>query len=137
MITHFRNEWAALSNFYPSVIVTLGRQYQTVEHLFQAFKAQSNSDHEMIRLAQTPGQAKRLGRNVLMKENWNDIRVDVMKVAVHAKFSIPRLRFILDQTGDRELVEGNTWGDTFWGVCNGKGLNMLGKILMEERRCGS
>jgi predicted NAD-dependent protein-ADP-ribosyltransferase YbiA (DUF1768 family) len=36
-------------------------------------------------------------------------------------------------TGNEELVEGNTWGDIYWGVSRGRGKNMLGKILMRVR----
>jgi hypothetical protein len=45
----------------------------------------------------------------------------------------PQLARELVGTGDAELVEGNTWGDEFWGVCNGRGSNQLGRLLMEVR----
>jgi len=52
---------------------------------------------------------------------------------VRQKFSNPQLAKQLLDTKDFELIEGNTWGDTFWGVCSGKGQNNLGKILMQIR----
>ena len=45
----------------------------------------------------------------------------------------PELKQKLLETGNQELIEGNTWNDTFWGVCNGQGQNWLGKILMLAR----
>ena len=46
------------------------------------------------------------------------------------KFENPVLRKMLDATKPRELIEGNVWKDSFWGVYNGKGENHLGKLLM-------
>lgn len=56
-----------------------------------------------------------------------------MENLIHQKFSQEPLRSQLLNTGEEELVEGNTWGDTYWGICNGKGQNNLGKILMKVR----
>ena len=68
-----------------------------------------------------------------MKENWDEIKLSVMERAVRRKFEIPELREALLETGDAFLMEGNSHGDTFWGVCNGAGHNHLGKILMKVR----
>lgn len=68
-----------------------------------------------------------------MRPNWDEMKIGFMASILAAKFSDPELRLMLLQTWGCELVEGNTWGDTFWGVCNGKGKNNLGKILMELR----
>jgi len=46
----------------------------------------------------------------------------------------PLLTRALIATGDTELIEGNDWEDTFWGVCNGMGENNLGKLLMKVRQ---
>ena len=45
----------------------------------------------------------------------------------------PQLQQMLLATGEEELVEGNYWGDVYWGVCNGVGENHLGKLLMKIR----
>jgi len=52
---------------------------------------------------------------------------------VRKKFENPLLRAMLLATEDAVLVEGNTWNDTFWGVCRGRGENWLGRILMQVR----
>lgn len=72
-------------------------------------------------------------RTTLVRHDWHDIREKLMPALIHLKFQIPRLRELLLKTGDAELIEGNTWGDDFWGVFQGKGKNMLGCILMAER----
>ena len=60
-----------------------------------------------------------------------DVKVKLMFVLVTEKFKQnPELKQKLLETGNQELIEGNTWNDTFWGVCNGQGQNWLGKILM-------
>ena len=90
-------------------------------------------------MAPRPGDAKRLGRQVALRPGWDDLRVEVMRGLLARKFApgtdlAPRLL----ATGDAQLVEGNTWGDRFWGVCRGQGRNQLGQLLMERRdQCGA
>lgn len=135
MITKFRDEYAFLSNFYPSPIIVAGAPFPTVEHAFQSFKAKYPADAEKIRTAPTPRAAKRLGRTCPMIPNWDQLKRAVMLICVRAKFEQnSRLRERLLETGDVALIEGNTWGDTYWGQCNGVGQNELGKILMLVRR---
>jgi len=69
-----------------------------------------------------------------MRPDWEAVKDDIMYRCVLAKFEDPILRQRLLDTGDQELIEGNTWGDTYWGVCKGKGRNMLGKTLMAVRK---
>ncbi len=84
--------------------------------------------------AKTPGESKRLGRKVTLRPDWNDIRIDVMYEILKSKFSDLRLRTLLLETGDQELVEVNEWGDRFWGQSpEGIGENHLGKLLMRIR----
>lgn len=82
----------------------------------------------------TAGQAKRAGRKLMMRDHWEDVRLDIMRRALELKFTIPDLKAMLLDTGDEELIEGNTWGDIYWGVCRGEGENNLGKLLMDVRR---
>jgi ribA/ribD-fused uncharacterized protein len=82
----------------------------------------------------TPGAAKQVGRSIPLRENWNDIRIHYMRAILENKFGDYELRERLDSTKGYELIEGNTWGDTFWGQCPlGKGQNNLGKLLMQIR----
>lgn len=139
-ITSFWGRYAFLSNFYPAEVTLMNlatRQpetYPTVEHAFQAAKSTNQEDRNRIRALPTPGQAKRAGRKVWLREDWERIKLVVMRTLVTEKFTAhPRLTRALLSTGERPLVEENTWGDTFWGVCDGVGENHLGRILMEVR----
>lgn len=135
VIDSFSEEFEFLSNFFPSKITdTKGNTYPTVEHYFQAMKTFDSEKRKLIAAAPTPGQAKRLGRMVELREDWGDVKNDIMRLALWQKFSKPGLRKMLLDTGDAELIEGNWWHDTYWGVCNGEGENHLGKLLMEIRK---
>lgn len=83
--------------------------------------------------ASTPGLAKKMGRSVSLRPDWEDIKDDVMLEGLYRKFADDELAEWLLDTGDEELIEGNWWGDRYWGVCNGVGQNKLGKLLMKVR----
>ena len=133
-IDRFHGHYAFLSNFHPSPLEYRSIVYPTVEHGFQAMKSTSPDDrHRIARLA-TPGEAKRAGRRLALRPDWDDIRDDVMLHLVSKKFTDhPGLGQLLLATGDAELIEGNTWGDAYWGVCNDIGRNQLGHTLMYVR----
>lgn len=144
VVKEFTGEYAFLSNFYTGVFVWRGDSYVTAEHAFQAAKAYHMVDAtitdmrnyiDLVRDSAKPVKAKRAGRSVKIDvAEWNRRRVFYMREIVHAKFSqVNGLAGKLINTGAMLLVEGNDWGDTFWGRCNGVGLNTLGTILMEER----
>ena len=122
-----------LSNFYPSPIVLDRITYPTVEHAFQAAKTDDRLERERIAGLPTPGAAKRAGRKVSLRPDWEQVKVGIMVELVRRKFADPDLAGKLLATGDEELVEGNTWNDRFWGVCRGTGRNELGKVLMRVR----
>ncbi len=109
--------------------------YSTVEHYYQAMKTQDKAERERIISATTPKQAKSYGRQCTLRPDWNSIRLEVMEQALRVKFQDPELRKKLLATENKILEEGNTWGDTFWGVNikTGKGKNHLGKLLMKIR----
>ena len=123
-----------LSNFWPAKVMFEGEEYSSVEHAYVAAKTTDEEARKTIR-GLTPGQAKRFGRSkIQLREDWEDIKLHVMRELVSYKFfHNPDLSQLLLDTGDQELIEGNTWGDTYWGVCFDVGLNNLGKILMEIR----
>jgi N-glycosidase YbiA len=134
-IDNFNGEFAFLSNFYPAANRYAGLVYPTVEHAFQAAKTQDDTEKRQIAAAHSPGQAKRLGRAVRLRPDWESVKVAVMTELVREKFAThPELRERLLATGDAELIEGNTWNDRFWGVSGGFGKNWLGRILMQVRQ---
>lgn len=134
VIDSFRGEFGFLSNFYEATIYVEGMRYRSVEHAYQAFKTVDPWSRRLVREAKTPGEAKKLGKSVKLRPDWESVKVGLMRDFVRKKFENPFLQPLLLATGDAELIEGNTWNDTFWGVCRGVGENWLGKILMEIRQ---
>ena len=132
-IDSFRGEHDYLSNFYSCPVEYDGLTYQNTEAAFQAAKCVDRNEREKF-VSLSPGQAKKLGRKVDLREDWETVKIDVMRDVLKSKFSLnSELREKLIATGDVELIEGNHWNDRFWGVCRGKGQNHLGKLLMELR----
>jgi len=132
-IDSFKGDHRFLSNFWPAPILLFGLSYPTTEHAYQAAKCKWAVAAENIRLAETPGKAKRMGREAQARSDWDLIKLDIMRLITKLKYAHPDLRILLLATGDQQLIEGNTWGDTFWGVCDGIGENHLGRILMDVR----
>jgi ribA/ribD-fused uncharacterized protein len=138
-IDSFDGEYAWLSNFYLTKIETLSHIFPSVEHAFQASKC-ANKDDISLFTKGTPGQAKRLGRRVPLREDWESVKFSVMKELLLIKFSNPTLKDKLLATKEYALIEGNYWHDGTYGICSCKKcsskeqLNMLGKTLMEIRK---
>jgi len=106
----------------------------SVEHAFQAYKTEDPEFKRRILDEAAPEKAKWWGRRAPLRSDWEDIKVDVMRSLVRRKFTMwPDYRRVLLATGKSHLEEGNNWGDQFWGTVDGRGENMLGKILMEIR----
>lgn len=136
-ITSFRNEYAFLSNFYAVPVDLDDKTYPTLEHAFQAAKTLDDRERFNIYQASTPGRAKRLGRRVTLRQDWNEIRYDIMYDLVYNKFIDHEMMVALLNTGDADIIEGNSWHDNYWGVCMcgrcNTGINQLGNILMDVR----
>lgn len=133
-ITEFVGAYRFLSNFYPSNALMGGIAFPSVEHAYQAAKTLDMDMRMSIANATSPGQAKRMGQKVILRSDWEEVKLGIMLKLVKQKFTADKLlRQQLLDTDDCELIEGNYWGDTFWGMCDGVGENHLGKILMMVR----
>ncbi|MBO6937737.1 MAG: NADAR family protein [Deltaproteobacteria bacterium] len=130
------DEYGELSNFALYPIVVGKQRWKTSEHYFQAHKFENPKDRAAVRAAKTPMEAARMGRDRKRKlrRDWESVKVDVMRVAVRAKFrQHDDLAELLIGTGDARLVE-HTDRDSFWGDGgDGRGKNTLGRILMVVR----
>jgi N-glycosidase YbiA len=129
-----------LSNFYEAPFRIGSFIFPTNEHFYQANKSDDFYERLDIIMADTPKEAKLMGRDVENhRNNWGQKRLLYMWKGLKAKFQNPQLREYLLNTGDAELVENNVF-DPYWGCGrNGEGRNMLGKMLMalrEQIRCG-
>jgi ribA/ribD-fused uncharacterized protein len=136
-ITNFHDEHFFLSNFFNVEVVYDGEVYPTVEHAFQAAKTFDPEQRKTIQAADTPAQAKRLGRRVTLRPDWEQVKFDIMEGLLKQKFRQLELQSKLLETGEAELIEGNTWGDRVWGCVLVKGhwvgQNHLGQLLMKVR----
>lgn len=133
MIKEFRKEYFFLSNFYPVSVEYDGLTYPSSEAAFQAQKTMNLEIRKRFTKI-TPSEAKKLGKNISLRGDWEKVKVKTMYQICYAKFfQNADLKKKLIATGNQILIEENRWGDTFWGVCNGKGENHLGKCLMKIR----
>jgi ribA/ribD-fused uncharacterized protein len=137
-ITSFQENHRFLSNFWPCYIYWEGFVHPTLEHAYAASKTDDASVKMRIRSCTTPGEAKEYlaTHNMQASVSWTiQKKLLVMEELLFLKFGgkDPLLTRALMETGNAELIEGNTWDDTFWGVCNGTGENHLGKLLMKVR----
>ena len=136
VIDSFSGDYFFLSNFYPCRVVYNGVNYKSSEHAYMASKFTDSIFKDLIINAVTPSQAKFLANKQLkskIREDWDIVKLGIMEEIVMAKFVPVHMRDMLLDTANAELIEGNWWNDTFWGVCNGRGENHLGKILMSVR----
>ncbi len=134
-IDNFRGEYFFLSNFFSASVEWEGLTYLNSEAAFQAAKVLTMEERlQFVYL--DPSRAKRKGRQVKLRADWEQVKYGIMEEIVRAKFTQnAELGKKLIATGDAELIEGNIWGDTCWGIDlrNGKGSNYLGRILMKVR----
>ncbi|GAB4205248.1 MAG: NADAR family protein [Roseiflexaceae bacterium] len=130
------DNYGCFSNFSSHGLQLKGKWWPTSEHYFQAQKFPGTEHEEAIRLAKTPNQAARMGRerNRPLRRDWEQVKDGVMLDALRAKFRThDDIRQILLDTGDEELIE-NAPNDYYWGIgADGSGKNMLGKLLMQLR----
>lgn len=136
MIREFQNEYRWLSNFAPVKIKLDGLEFPSVEHAYMSAKS---DDEEWKNFCSNPnnkaGDVKRQSRNITLKEDWHEIKLEVMKECVNQKFSQEPYRTKLLETETQHIQEGNRWNDKFWGVClkTNKGENHLGRLIMDVR----
>lgn len=138
-IEQFRGQYFFLSNFYDAPVTYLGLTYQNNEAAFQSAKVigtkQESQRQAFTHLA--PNEAKRKGRHVSLRSDWEKTKDQVMYEIVKNKFTNNLdLQEKLLATGNAILTEGNTWHDVYWGydTRQKRGQNKLGKILMRVRQ---
>lgn len=133
-IREFKGDYAFLSNFWHEWVEYDGIEFPTAEHAFQAAKSLDPAVRRRVATASTPGEAKREGRRLTLRSDWEAVKIPVMASILTVKFRKDSdLAALLLETGRHMLVEGNTWGDRFWGQVDGAGQNWLGRLLMLQR----
>jgi len=137
MISEFQDEHRWLSNFMPCKIFYEGKSFTSVENGYMSAKSHDVEWKEFCSDPNNhPGRVKRKSKKIVLRSDWESIKVSVMKELLIQKFFQSPYRDLLLNTGDMHIQEGNRWGDTFWGVClkTNTGSNNLGILLMEIRR---
>ena len=133
MIDRFSRQYAFLSNYYECSVVYDGFCYASSEAAFQAQKTLDPEQRKAFTLL-AASEAKRKGKKLNLRPDWEGIKYDIMYEVCKAKFTQhPDLAQKLLDTGNEMLVEGNNWGDKIWGQVKGEGKNLLGQILMRIR----
>lgn len=148
-INGFFGDYRFLSNFHLAAVEYDGQVYPSTEHAYQAAKTLDEHERFLVLFnvkinpdtnepeivsVKTPKEAKRQGKSVTLRPDWEAVKYSVMANVVSQKFNNhPDLREALLETGNAYLEETNTWKDTYWGVCDNVGKNNLGKILMDIR----
>lgn len=133
MIDSFQGEYRFLSNFWPVKVVFEGHVYTSVEHAYVAAKTTDENARAEIRNLRLAGQVKQYGKTLKLRDDWDTVKLSVMQSLLEQKFEVLELQEKLLDTGTEELIEGNYWGDVYWGVCRGVGENHLGRLLMHIR----
>ena len=122
------NKYAFLSNFYPCRVEYNGLIFDSTEAAFQAQK-EIHEESKRKYCNVPPNVAKSLGRRAKLRPDWEYIKDQIMYEVVKAKFIQNEDFADLLLKVSEPIVEDNTWGDTYWGRCNGIGKNKLGEIL--------
>lgn len=127
-------------NFQPDFKV-----YPSSENLYQALKCKYIKDRELFQNV-NPHQSKKIGRTIQIRPDWefknheypfeiiSDVRLEAMKLVIDLKFKNIELAEKLIALSDDKLIEFNNWGDRFFGICDGEGLDHLGKILRSKKQ---
>lgn len=131
-IDKFQGPTRWLSNYWTVDITYDGIRYTSTEAAYQASKSLDPEERKII-AKMSPAESKKAGQKVSMRPDWDEVKIQVMEDITRLKFQHEGLKRMLLDTGDAELIEGNTWGDRFWGTVNGEGQNWLGKTLMKIR----
>lgn len=135
-INYFRGEYGWLSNFRKVDISINGITYSSIEHAWLSFRA---DDEEWKRLCSDEEyeakHLKKISKHFPLPQTFMDNRDDIMKSLLIQKYTQEPFKTKLLETGKREIIEGNYWNDTYWGVDlkTGIGENNLGKYIMEIR----
>lgn len=138
MITSFKDDYEFLSNFYPCKITIAGYTFPSVENAYQAMKCANPNDYaQFINIG--PAEAKKLGRKVQLRSDWEQIKYNVMRQLLDLKFQDKVLLKMLQDTAPESIVEGNYWHDNYWGICQCDKCkdkikyNHLGELLQRKR----
>lgn len=143
----FFGPYRFLSNFHLCEVEYNGNRFPSTEHAYMVAKCIQiqqglfgepifNGTQLSEICALSCSQVRRWGQKVQLRPDWEAVKISIMEQINWDKYSRnPQLKTALLATGSRELIEANSWGDSFWGynVRTQSGVNNLGKLLMRIR----
>ncbi|NPV89450.1 MAG: NADAR family protein [Firmicutes bacterium] len=133
-LERFEGKYKFLSNLWPCRIYLDGIEFHTVEHAYQAAKVADQQLKKRIASCRSAGEARQVASKMPLRPDWKEVKLQIMEELIRKKFLLNRtLGADLMSTYPADIVIGSMTGDTFWGVHEGVGLNLLGKILMKVR----
>ena len=134
-IKEFRGPTRWLSNFAACEITLDGIIYPTTEHAYMSAKNNEKEWKIICSTTEKPGHIKKLGMEVKLRDDWEDVKISIMSECIDQKFNQEPYHTMLLQTDNAHLSEGNLYGDLYWGIDlnTGKGDNLLGKLIMNKR----
>lgn len=137
MINSFRGYHAWLSNMYSCNIEFMGHKFKSVENAYMFVKRPSDLDWLNKCLELSPGDVKKASKLIAVREDWESVKLSIMYELLKKKFTQEPFRTDLLNTRGENIVEGNRWNDTFWGVdiksSPNVGENWLGRLIMDIR----
>ena len=134
VIDSFSGDYRFLSNFWPAKVMFEGLEFRSVEVGYVAAKTLDQNIRKQVQQLKTSGECKAFGKTISLRSDWKYVKISIMENLLKQKFAKgSELGDKLLETYPKTLIEGNTWNDTYWGICNGVGKNNLGKLLMKIR----
>jgi ribA/ribD-fused uncharacterized protein len=145
-IRGFFGEYRWLSNFHMCDVYYKGALYPSSEHAYMSAKSNRIADKKIFQkisgsggehIGPSAAQARKMGQNITLREDWEQVKSSVMLECLISKFTNNEdLKNKLLETENKYLEETNWWMDRFYGVDykTGQGQNMLGRCLMKVRR---
>ena len=134
IIDEFQGEYRWLSNFWTCNVYIDTLIYPSSEAAYQAYKT-ANEAERLQFTEMNPGQAKKAGKTIKLREDWEEVKIPIMYRILLCKFTQNRdlMQKLANIPYGTKFIEGNNWNDTFWGVSKktGMGYNILGKLLGE------
>lgn len=132
----FFGSYRFLSNYHICNVEYNGVVFQTTEAAYQAAKF-TNPQVWKIFAGLRHVDCRIIGQSIVQPSDWKVKRIRVMFDVNQSKYKDATLRELLQNTGNRRLVEANDWGDVFWGTTpDGAGQSILGNLLMCIRDSG-
>lgn len=137
MIYRFRGNYNWLSNFYPVKIKLKDIVYPSVENAYQSMK-NNNIYWKHYCRDNSPKDVKIKSKTIKIRKNWDNIKIKCMEFCLIQKYQQEPFKTLLKKTKNENILEGNDWGDSFWGVDltvnPNYGENNLGRLIMDIRK---